>query len=151
MHSKLQGLAKPNRLSMPRPAGECPRAISGEPHAGCIAWRDGEKLTSRGPQGIRGEPEVNGRQRVAADSTTCRLREATSEKARENGRNSTKRETTYQRVQEADQAGGALEKESPIAKRCPRQRWPGRVVDGDDRETATTSNERQGASAQGQL
>jgi len=43
MHSKLQGLAKPNRLSMPRPAGECPRAISGEPQAGCIAWEHGEK------------------------------------------------------------------------------------------------------------
>jgi len=41
MHSKLQGLAKPNRLSMPRPAGECPKAISGEPQAGCIAWKDG--------------------------------------------------------------------------------------------------------------
>jgi len=48
MHSKLQGLAKPNRLSMPRPAGECPKAISGEPQAGCIAWMDGEKLTKQG-------------------------------------------------------------------------------------------------------
>ena len=48
MHSKLQGLAKPNRLSMPRPAGECPKAISGEPQAGCIVWRYGGKPTEQG-------------------------------------------------------------------------------------------------------
>ena len=51
MHSKLQGLAKPNRLSMPRPAGECPGAIRGEPQAGCIAGKEGEELTEQGPLG----------------------------------------------------------------------------------------------------
>jgi len=51
MHSKLQGLAKPNRLSMPRPAGECPRAVSSEPQAGRVAWKIGEKPTGQGPPG----------------------------------------------------------------------------------------------------
>jgi len=48
MHSKLQGLAKPNRLSMPRPAGECPRAISSEPQAGRVAWDEGGRTYGAG-------------------------------------------------------------------------------------------------------
>jgi len=51
MHSKLQGLAKPNRLSMPRPAGECPGAVSSEPQAGRVACENGERLTEQGPLG----------------------------------------------------------------------------------------------------
>jgi len=58
MHSKLLGLAKPNRLSMPRPAGECPKAVSSEPQAGRVAWRDGEKLTEKDPQGISRGPKT---------------------------------------------------------------------------------------------
>jgi len=48
MHSKLQGLAKPNRLSMPRPAGECPRAVSSEPQAGRVAWDEGGRTHGAG-------------------------------------------------------------------------------------------------------
>jgi len=78
MHSKLQGLAKPNRLSMPRPAGECPRAVSGEPQAGCIARKDGENSQSKGLQGIPREPELNSRPRLAAGGTMHHSREAAS-------------------------------------------------------------------------
>ena len=61
MHSKLQGLTKPNRLPMPGPAGECPRAISGEPQAGCVAWRGEKNSRDRSLQGIPGAPGLNGR------------------------------------------------------------------------------------------
>jgi len=82
MHSKLQGLAKPNRLSMPRPAGECPRAISSEPQAGCIAWKDGRKRTEQGPPGYtRGTenewPATRGRGQYNAPPTRGSQRRAT--------------------------------------------------------------------------
>jgi len=87
MHSKLQGLAKPSRLSMPRPAGECPRAVSSEPQAGRVAWKKGKKLTGQGPLRVylrdRG---LNGRPRAAAGSTTHHLREATGERPEKSGK-----------------------------------------------------------------
>ena len=42
-------------------------------------------------------------------------------------------------------------RESPYAEHRTKRHWLGHVVDGDDRETATTSREGQGASAQGLL
>jgi len=90
MHSKLQGLAKPNRLSMPRPAGECSRAISGKPQAGCIAWKKGKRPTEqRSPGYTRGTekewPATHGRGQYNAPPTRGSQR-----KARENGKNSVK-------------------------------------------------------------
>jgi len=81
MHSKLQGLAKPSRLSMPRPAGECPRAVSSEPQAGRVAWKIGEKLTGQGPPRVYLEDRgPNGRPRAAAGSATHHPREAKGER-----------------------------------------------------------------------
>jgi len=83
MHSKLQGLAKPSRVPMPRTAGECPGAVSGKPQAGCIAWRRGGKLTgSKTQEGIPKDPKANARLRVAAGSRTHQSREAASRRAR---------------------------------------------------------------------
>jgi len=56
-------------------------------------------------------------------------------------------------VPERPKAGKANEdqRESPVTEHCTGQCRLGRVEDSDDRESATTSRKRQGASARGQL
>jgi len=54
---------------------------------------------------------MNGQQCVAAGSVTHRSREAASQEPEKSGKNPQKRETTYQRVQEVGQAGGAPKRE----------------------------------------
>jgi len=142
MHSKLQGLAKPNRLSMPRPAGECPRAVSGEPQAGCIARRRGETYGAR-TLGVYPESQKKGRPRVAAGGMSHHLCEAASEETGKNGKKPAKRGVAYLRTRKPARTGGDP-RGSPYAEHRTRQRWLGHVVDGDDRERRRRAEEGRG-------
>jgi len=132
MHSKLQGLAKPNRLSMPRPAGECPWAVSSEPHAGCIAWKNGEKLTELGPPGHTQETEDGTAghtwPRVVQRTTTARRLvngQRKPEKIPGEGGRDVPETPEAERAREGTIGGSATE-------RCTEQHRREHVVDSDD-------------------
>jgi len=134
MHSKLLGLAKPNQLSMPRPAGECPRAVNCEPQAGRVALRNGEKNSRKRTPGVYlGDRRQNDRPRVAAGSATHQGREALGdrpEKKRKKSRRRRRRRTIRTK------AGRAKEDPRKAQEPSAAQGSTGleRVVDSDDRK-----------------
>ena len=109
----------------------------------------GETYGARTPRVYLEDRRLNGLPRVAAGSATHQHREAIGERPE-------KRENPADDgddVPEGPKAGRAKEdpRESSFTERCTGQHWLERVVDSDDRKTATTSRKWQGASARGQL
>jgi len=120
---------------------------TGRPHS-VEDW--GETHGARTPRVYLEERGLNGRPRVAAGSTTHHHLEATGERPEEMGKNPVDEGND---VPEGPKAGRAKEDlgESSSTERCTGQHWLEHVVDSNDRRTATTSREWQGASARGQL